>query len=93
MRKPHRQRGVGTRILQWLEKVADTAGIVNVFVQVRESNNGAIRFYERQGYHAVAEAAGYYQGRESAVILCKGMRPMAGTPQIPGIRIAGRILS
>lgn len=93
VRKPHRQRGVGMQIVEWLEKVADTAGIMNVFVQVRESNNGAVRFYQRLGYQAVAEAAGYYQGRENAVILCKGIHPMAGRPQIPEIRIAGRVIS
>ena len=93
VRKPLRQRGIGTQIVQWLEKVADTAGISNVFVQVRESNGGAIRFYEKLGYQAVSEAAGYYQGRESAVILCKGIRPMTSGMCSGKIRVAGRILS
>jgi len=93
VRKPQRQRGVGTQILRWLEKVADTAGIANIFVQVRKSNCGAIRFYEKLGYQAVAEIAGYYQGREAAVILCRGLRPMTGPRQAAEIRIGGRILS
>ena len=93
VRKPHRQHGVGTQILHWLEKVADTAGIVNIFVQVRLSNSGAIRFYEKLGYLAVAEIPGYYQGREAAAILCKGLQPMTGVLQTHQIRVGGRILS
>lgn len=78
VKKPYRQRGVGRQILSWLEKVARTAGIANVFVQVRSNNAAAIRFYERLGFQVVEQVAGYYQGRESAAILCKGIRPMAG---------------
>ena len=72
----YRRRGVGRQIVTWLEKVAHTAGITNIFVQVRKSNRGAIRFYKRLGYHGIGEAARYYQGRESAVIMCKGIRQM-----------------
>jgi len=78
VRKPFRHRGVGRQILLWLEKVARTAGIVNIFVQVRSTNVGAIRFYERLGFQVIDRVVGYYQGRESAAILCKGIRPMAG---------------
>ena len=74
----HRRRGVGRQLVTWLEKVAHTGGITNIFVQVRKSNRGAIRFYKRLGYQGIGEAAGYYQGRESAVIMCKGIRQMMG---------------
>jgi len=92
VRKRYRQRGVGTQILLWLEKVAGTAGIANIFVQVRKPNSGAIRFYEKLGYQTVAEAAGYYQGREAAVILCKALRPMTGAARAAEIRLGDRIL-
>lgn len=93
VRKPQRQRGVGRQILHWLEKVADTAGIANIFVQVRLSNTVAIRFYEKLGYQAIAEIPGYYQGREAAAILCKGLQPMTGALQATRIRIGDRTLS
>jgi ribosomal-protein-alanine N-acetyltransferase len=67
----YRRRGVGRQIVGWLETVARTAGIANVFVQVRKTNRGAIRFYQRLGFRIVDEAAGYYQGREAAVTMCK----------------------
>jgi [ribosomal protein S18]-alanine N-acetyltransferase len=76
VKKRYRRRGVGAQVVQWLEKVACTAGIANIFVQARNTNTGAIRFYEKLGFHIIGEAQGYYQGRESAVIMCKGIRPM-----------------
>ena len=71
-----RGRGVGSQIVLWLEKVALTAGITNVFVQVRQTNAVAIRFYERLGFQKIGQIAGYYQAHEAAVIMCKGIRPM-----------------
>jgi ribosomal-protein-alanine N-acetyltransferase len=76
VKKSYRRRGVASQLVQWLEKVALTAGIANVFVQVRATNPGAVRFYQRLGYQVVDEADRYYQGRESAVIMCKGIRQM-----------------
>lgn len=78
VKRSYRRRGVGMQVVQWLEKVACTAGIINIFVQVRKDNMGAIRFYQTLGFHIVEEAAGYYQGREAAVIMCKGIRQMVG---------------
>jgi ribosomal-protein-alanine N-acetyltransferase len=69
VKKLYRHRGVGTQVVQWLEKVALTAGIMNIFVQVRKTNIDAIRFYEKLGFQIVEEATGYYQGRETAVVM------------------------
>ena len=81
VKKQYRCRGVGRQVVQWLEEVARTAGIINIFVQVRKSNYGAIQFYEKLGFHAIEEAAGYYQGHESAVVMCKGIRQMIDSVQ------------
>ena len=77
----YRRRGVGRQIVIWLEKVARTAGIINVFVQVRKTNRGAIRFYEKLGYKTVDVATGYYQRRESAVIMAKAIGRIIGSVQ------------
>ncbi len=63
----HRRRGLGRRLMEWLEKPALVAGIAAVFLEVRESNHGARTFYERLGYRPLACLGGYYQGREAAV--------------------------
>ena len=72
----YRRRGVGRQVVSWLEEVARTAGIVNIFVQVRKTNPGAIAFYQRCGYRIVEEVSGYYRGTETAVIMCKGIRSL-----------------
>ena len=86
-----RRHGIGRRLVLWLEKVARTAGIAQVFVQVRKTNAGAVRFYETLGFLAIDEAKGYYQGRESAIVMSKALRP----PQWPkprAVKAGGRIV-
>ncbi len=72
----YRRRGVGTQIVEWLEEVATTAGIQNVFVQVRETNHSAIEFYRKLSFYKIDEQAGYYRGQETGVIMCKAIRPI-----------------
>ena len=72
----YRRRGIGRQIVEWLEVVALTAGIANIFVQVRELNRGAIKFYRRLGFNVIDEKSGYYRGQETGVILSKNIAPM-----------------
>jgi ribosomal-protein-alanine N-acetyltransferase len=72
----YRRRSIGKQIVEWLVEVARTAGIMNVFVQVRKLNSGAIRFYENIGFQTIDEEPGYYRGQETGVILCKPIRPI-----------------
>lgn len=71
-----RRRGVAARLVTWLEKVAVTAGIQQVFIQVRQRNTRAIHFYQKLGFIVVDEIPGYYQGRETAVVMGKNIRPI-----------------
>jgi ribosomal protein S18 acetylase RimI-like enzyme len=75
----YRRRGIGRQLVAWLEKVARTAGIIYLFVQVRKMNQGAIRFYEQIGFHPIDEQSGYYRGKETGVIMCKGLREIIRT--------------
>lgn len=74
----YRRRGVGKRIVTWLEDVAQTAGITNIYVQVRKINRGAIRFYTRCGFQVIDELSGYYRATETGVIMCKSIGRMIG---------------
>ncbi len=71
-----RRRSVASRLVTWLEKVAVTAGIRQVFVQVRQGNTRAIRLYQKLGFIVVDEIRCYYQGRETAVVMGKSIRPI-----------------
>lgn len=66
-----RYQGIGRQIVTWLEKVALTAGLFTINVQVRENNTGAIRFYQRLGYSVVGRQSGYYRGRENAIFMSR----------------------
>jgi len=67
----HRNGGLGTRLLAWLEKPARVAGIARIDVEARADNPLAVAFYRRQGYAQCAVVDGYYQGRIDAVRLRK----------------------
>ena len=74
----YRRRGIGKQIVAWLEEVARTAGILNVYVQVRKMNRGAMKFYARSGFQVIDELGGYYGGTETGVIMCKSIGQMIG---------------
>lgn len=74
----YRDQGIGKQIVKWLEEVAYTAGILNVYVQVRKINRGAILFYKKLGFQIIDEKRGYYKGQETGVIMCKNIRQMIG---------------
>jgi len=46
---------VGRQLLEWLESSARTAGTFSVHLELRATNDGARRFYERMGWHHKAK--------------------------------------
>ena len=69
-----RQRGIAARVVAWLEKCADTAGIERIRVEARSDNPVAIAFYRKQGYSQTDRLANYYRGVLDAVRLEKTLR-------------------
>ena len=70
--KPNYQRlGIGRALLHWLEKSAVTAGMQLIRLEVRESNRGAIRFYESLGYKQIEQLDRYYDSSEAAVVMSR----------------------
>jgi ribosomal-protein-alanine N-acetyltransferase len=63
------RRGIGRQLLEWLEASARTAGIFNVQLELRTTNDGARVFYERLGYREIGRKAMYYGGREDALTM------------------------
>ena len=68
-----RRSGIGTALVEWLEKSCRTAGINRIRLEVRASNDAARRFYERLGYGFVSQVSGYYERREAAVVMAKSL--------------------
>ena len=67
----HRRSGVGTALVEWLERSAQVAGIGRVTLEARATNEAARGFYRRLGYAQGQILPGYYGGRETSVRMTK----------------------
>jgi ribosomal-protein-alanine N-acetyltransferase len=69
--RSRQSEGIGTRLLEYLEKCARTAGITSISLEVRASNQEARSFYRARGYREVRLIRRYYQQTEDAVRMSK----------------------
>lgn len=71
-----RGRGIGTALLMHVFAEADRLGAPSATLEVRASNAGALRLYERLGFRVSATRRDYYSHPvEDAVILWRRARP------------------
>ena len=94
------RRGLGRRLVQWLEMSAITAGTFTLCLEVRARNPVAQLFYRELGFDETGRVPRYYSGREDAIRLSRDLRhPLApGWPPAPATddgddRSAGPVLS
>lgn len=66
-----RHRGLGARMVRWLEESARIAGIQRIRLEARADNRSAIAFYCSLQFVLLGQVAGYYQGGIDAVQLEK----------------------
>jgi ribosomal-protein-alanine N-acetyltransferase len=64
----HRQRGEGTALLAAALEEWRSRGAKSVYLEVRESNTGAIAFYERHGFTKMGHRKGYYREPDEAAV-------------------------
>jgi [ribosomal protein S18]-alanine N-acetyltransferase len=70
VREESRGEGEGKRLLERLLKEYTVAGVSRVFLEVRESNEGAIGFYQHRGFRVIGTRKDYYQDpKESALVM------------------------
>jgi [ribosomal protein S18]-alanine N-acetyltransferase len=72
VREAERRAGVGGMLIRYLLGLAQDAGMVDAFLEVRPSNAIAMRLYQSLGFEQVGTRRGYYQapgGREDASVL------------------------
>jgi ribosomal-protein-alanine N-acetyltransferase len=66
----YRRQGVGRQLLDSILAAVTAGGAVEVFLEVRESNQAARFLYETRGFRAVGVRTDYYRKpRENAVIM------------------------
>jgi [ribosomal protein S18]-alanine N-acetyltransferase len=74
VRPEQRHLGRGRAMVEWLERVAQVAGLRSIQLETRASNRSARAFYERLGYRELRVVDGYYQGREASVCMVRELR-------------------
>jgi ribosomal protein S18 acetylase RimI-like enzyme len=70
----HRRRGIGRRLITWLEETALTAGAFRIGLELRALNEAARAFYAALGYRESGSVPGYYQGVEAAIRMERDVR-------------------
>lgn len=69
----YRHMGFGRQLLRHLLEIAASRDIEQVFLEVRPSNESALRLYREHGFVQIGVRQNYYRstdGREDALILC-----------------------
>lgn len=83
--REHQGRGWGAHLLAHLAEGSRAQGAQWLWLEVRASNAGAQRLYQREGFRRVGLRKGYYpaaQGRrEDAIVMSRPLGPAAATMQ------------
>lgn len=59
-----RSTGLGRRLMQDLMAQARESGVAQLFLEVREGNDPAVRLYRAAGFEAIGRRPRYYRGRD-----------------------------
>ena len=70
VRKSYRNQGIADTIINEVIKEAKAKKIEKIFLEVRESNNSAIKLYEKHSFIKIDRRKGYYKdNNEDAIIM------------------------
>jgi ribosomal-protein-alanine N-acetyltransferase len=69
VRRENRRRGEGHALLSAVLEQLHRRGVNKVFLEVRESNEAGIAFYEKMGFAETGRRRGYYREPEEAAVL------------------------
>ena len=73
-----RRQGLGQALVHVILERFDRDGILQVFLEVRESNHRAISFYERLGFRQIGRREAYYSDPpEAALVLARPITPVS----------------
>lgn len=70
--KEYQGQGYGWQMLEWMIARAREYGAQVIFLEVRPSNESALRLYARYGFEKIGVRRGYYpaaNGREDAIVM------------------------
>jgi ribosomal-protein-alanine N-acetyltransferase len=73
--KNHRRTGIGRMLLNAITLTFQNKRIKEIYLEVRESNYPALRFYEKHGFMPIMIQPAYYIDGENAIIMKKNLLP------------------
>jgi len=68
----YRNKGIGTKLMAYLISLAIDLRVINITLEVRVSNDIAIRLYKKFGFREVALRK-YYYGDEDGILMEKNI--------------------
>ena len=71
IRSEFKSRGLGKELMDHMVEKATLRGIHRLILEVRVSNEKALRFYHRYGMKVIGRAKGFYKDGEDAFVLEK----------------------
>jgi ribosomal-protein-alanine N-acetyltransferase len=71
-----RRAGVGTILMDGVEKRLDQSGCGVVYLETAVNNRSAIAFYKRRGYSVLRIIPRYYEGKLDALLMGKKLRSL-----------------
>lgn len=69
----YRNKKIGTQLMKCLDRIAKDNNLINITLEVRQSNYIAIHLYEKMGFIKVAIRK-YYYGDEDAILMEKKVK-------------------
>lgn len=70
--KEFRHQGIGKDIVEEIKNIAKSNNIDSIFLEVRVSNQNAIKLYEKCGFKLISTRKKYYEDGEDALIYAFG---------------------
>lgn len=67
--KNYRRMKAGSRLLSKAISILSLLNLENIFLEVREHNDGAVEFYKNFGFKIDRTVPGYYDDEEGAIIM------------------------
>ncbi len=68
-----RKKGVGECLIKRIMKMTKSHGAKRIYLEVRETNYKAIKFYKKFGFQIKSKILNYYKNQESALVLIKNL--------------------
>lgn len=73
IKKKERGKGYGRLLLAYILEEGKKKGITTFFLEVRHSNEQAIKLYEKSGFYSYGIRKNYYEGIEDAILYRKDL--------------------